>query len=141
MKSTRHSCWFNNGLLTLELLFSLGLAAVAFGSFLAYYQSVRQQQTHLKHFAAGTFLLQSTLEEIRSGKFGTALDRLDWMESEAEGAKLWHSPVQNAGVFSWQLAAESKPVRGELFPFKVIVTWDERGRKRTISAATQWVPR
>jgi hypothetical protein len=123
--------------LTLELLFSLGLAAVAFGSFLAYYQSVRQQQTDLKHFADGTFLLQSTMEEIRAGKFGAALDGLAWTESEGAGAERWHTPVQAAGVFTWRIAAETKPVRREIFPFKVVVTWDERGRKRAISAATE----
>lgn len=123
--------------MTLELLFSLGLAAVAFGSYLAYHQSVCQQQTQLKHFAAGTFLLQSTMEQIRSGEYGASIEKLNWAQPVGEATNRWLTSTQQSGVFAWQLASEASPVRGEIFPFKVILTWDERGNRRTISAATQ----
>lgn len=128
-------------MLTLELLFSLGLAAVAFGSFLGYFHSIRKQQTDLAHFASATFLLQSTMEEVRAGAFAASLDGLNWVENENGSGGRWQTSSHTTGGFSWHLASETKPVRGELFPFKLVVTWDERGKKRSISAATEWMPR
>lgn len=141
MKLTAKWRRLRGSFLTVELVLSIGLAAVAFGSFLGLYHSVRKQQLRLEHYAAATFLLQSTIEEIRLGEQGKALSELTWAKSEQGGLTSWQtSPVKLDTGFSWWLTATNQPDSGQAFYFQTIVSWKERGRTKRaerVSAATQ----
>lgn len=129
-----------DGFLTIEMIVSLGLAAAAFASFLAFYDTVRQQNLQLKHFVNATLVLQSKLEEIRLGQYGPALEELRWSQVDDRSAAPWETmPLPAGGVFTWRLTAERKPAAGQLFAFKAVLTWTERGKTERVSAATQLV--
>jgi len=133
MRCTRISRRHCASFLTVELLLSLGLAAAAFASFISFYNSVRLQQSELKHLSAATLCLQSTIEQSRSGRYGTTLELLTWRQDDTG----WTTSEQTSGLCTWQLTATNRPERGQLFPFKAEVSWDERGKRRRVTAATQ----
>lgn len=145
MRGPRQFRSYRGGFLTIEMILSIGLAAAALTGFLSFYHSVRLQQLQLKHFASATLTLQSKMEEVRLGRYGTALEKLTWAQSEENGTNIWTTASQSAGgPFSWHLLAETKPVAGELFALKTVVTWNEPARKKEervraerISAATK----
>lgn len=127
----------------MEVLVSLGIASVAFASFLAHVHMIRQQQAYLSQFADATFLLQSIMEEIRHGRFVERLDSLKW--TETEDGRLVHpsepapyDPQSAKKRFFWQLERLADPLRG--VSFKVSIGWNERGRTQRVSAAMQVFP-
>jgi hypothetical protein len=125
-----------------ELILSLGLAAVAFASFLTFFHSVRKQDTRLQRFATATLVLQSKLEELRLGTYGGTLDKLEWSSTGEGDTTQWKTAPQGAGrSFSWLVTSPQRPAAGELFECKLVVIWQEQGTMQRVSAATKMMLR
>jgi len=113
----------NRGFVTMEVLLSLGLAAVAFASFFTFFNSVRQEQRYQQDRGAAVFLLQSKLDELRQ----------TWPAvPPVTPARI----IVGRGQFSWQLTPSRPPEAGRFFSYEVAILWTERGREHRVSATT-----
>lgn len=122
--SRTHTGDAGRGFVTIEVLLSLGLAAIAFATFSVFFNSLRHQQRHQQTRAAAVFLLQAKLEEVRRA----------WPTGNPTGAP---QPIAiGSGQFSWQLTTVQLPRAGQFCAYQVAVLWQENGREHQVTATS-----
>jgi type II secretory pathway pseudopilin PulG len=132
--------------LIVEVLMSLTIAFAAFTSFLSIYQAARRQQQRLQQESAAVLLLHTRMQEVRGGLLAEAFEPGNWSSREDGGLMYPSAPAPWTGEgadrgFVWQLTAPARPVSGGLFEFTARISWQQDGRRRSVSATTElWIP-
>jgi type II secretory pathway pseudopilin PulG len=129
-----------HGYLIMEVLVSMAIVATASGAFLGIYFNTKRLHTQVAGKAGASLVLQSVMDDARSGRLPASLTELEWVEASPSGWVWPAIPTTNgvsAGVYRWQLRTTEKPRRPGLMTVTASAFWTDRQQERSASVTTQ----